>query len=81
MQDLRVDTFLTYQQLSKWHCYGKHGDTVWDSCWSFLSTNVARDLLQNILVEYEDIFPIEILHEIPAKDEDSLPLGFNKFSS
>lgn len=45
VQDLRVETFVTYQQLSERHCYGRHADTVRDACWSFLCTHAARELL------------------------------------
>eukprot|EP01018_Ginkgo_biloba_P001565 Gb_27934 [translate_table: standard] len=45
IQDLRVESFITYQQLSERHCYGRHADTIRDACWSFLCTHASRELL------------------------------------
>lgn len=45
VQDLRVEMFVAYQQLSERHCYGRHAETVRSACWSFLCSHAARELL------------------------------------
>jgi hypothetical protein len=43
--DLRVDTFVPYQQLSERHCYGRFADSIRNACWTFLCTHASRELV------------------------------------
>ncbi|XP_024537553.1 uncharacterized protein LOC112348726 [Selaginella moellendorffii] len=44
VSDIRVETFLAYQQLSERHCYGHHAEGIRDACWSYLCFHAAREL-------------------------------------
>ncbi|BBN05220.1 hypothetical protein MPTK1_3g11330 [Marchantia polymorpha subsp. ruderalis] len=45
VEDLKVETFVGYQQLSERHCYGRFADAIRNACWTFLCTHASRELL------------------------------------
>ncbi|KAL3692483.1 hypothetical protein R1sor_006134 [Riccia sorocarpa] len=45
VEDLKVETFVGYQQLSERHCYGRFADAIRNACWTFLCTHASRELV------------------------------------
>lgn len=55
VEDLEVETFVGYQQVSDRHCYGRFADAIRNACWTFLCTHASGDLL-HILPK----FPLQV---------------------
>ncbi|CAM6127543.1 unnamed protein product [Calypogeia fissa] len=64
VEDLKVETFLGYQQISERHCYGRFADAIRNACWTFLCTHASGDLL-HILPK----FSLQVLCLLLKSDE------------
>ncbi|KAJ7515905.1 hypothetical protein O6H91_22G034000 [Diphasiastrum complanatum] len=74
VENLGVDTFLDYQQLSEQHCYGRFADRIRNACWTFLCTHASRELV-NVLPKLS----LPILCRLLQSDELWVPTELERY--